>query len=216
MPPTVKNGKLKKGEVTLQHSNGVMVMKWKDKMVVNMISTFHDATLRTVQHRGAEIKKLACVLEYNKAMGGMDLKDQKLQPYPLERKKGSKWYIKLFRRLLNVSARNALIVYNSQNYTCDHLTFRLQLITALYERYGCGIQSHQVSRPFTNPPPPQPTEWHFIEKIPAIGRKAKPQKRYVVCQKRGKRKESVHWCPDCQAGLCLESCFKIFHTKENF
>jgi hypothetical protein len=74
-----------------------MVMKWKDKKDVTMISTFHDTTMRTVQHWGAQIKKPACVLEYKKAMCGVDLKDQKLQPYLLERKKGSKWYIKLFR-----------------------------------------------------------------------------------------------------------------------
>jgi hypothetical protein len=191
-----------------------MVMKWKDKNVT-MISTFHDATMRTVEHRGAEIKKPACVLEYNKAMGGVDLKDQKLQPCVQERKKESKWYIKLFRRLLNVSVHNALIVYNNQNYTRDHLTFRLQLITPPFERYGQGAQSHQVCRPSINPPPQRLTQRHFIEKIPATGRKAKPQKRCVVCQKRGKREESVHWCPDCQAGLCLESCFKIFHTEEN-
>jgi hypothetical protein len=94
-----------------------MVIKWEDKKDVTVISTFHDATMRTVQHRGTEIKKPACVLEYNTAMGGADLKDQKLQPYLLERKKGSNWYIKLFRRLLNVNVHNALIVYNSQNYT---------------------------------------------------------------------------------------------------
>jgi hypothetical protein len=190
-PPTVKNSKLKKGEVISQHSNGIMMMKWKDKKDVSMVSTFHDATMRaTVQHWGAEIKKPACILEYNKAMSGVDLKYQKLQPYLLERKKGSKWYIKLFRQLLNVSVHNALTVYNSENYTCNHLTFRLQLITALFERYGQGVQSHQVGRPSINPPPQRLTEWHFIEKIPATGRKAKPQKRCVVCQKK-RQKEGI-------------------------
>jgi hypothetical protein len=70
-----------------------MVMKWKDKKNVPMICTFHDATVRTVQLRGTDIKKPACIVEYNRAAGGVDLKDQKLQPYLLERKKGSKWYI---------------------------------------------------------------------------------------------------------------------------
>jgi hypothetical protein len=69
------------------------------------------------------------VLENNQQMGGVDLKDQKFQPYILDRKRGSKWYMKLFRRLLNVTVHNALNVYNSKNSTCDHLTFRLKLIT---------------------------------------------------------------------------------------
>jgi hypothetical protein len=62
-----------------------------------MISTFHDNTLRTLRKRGVDVKKPVCVLEYNQQMGDVDLKDQKLQPYLLERKRGSKWYVKLFR-----------------------------------------------------------------------------------------------------------------------
>jgi hypothetical protein len=63
-------------------------------------------------------------------MCGVDLKDQKIQPYLLERKRQSE--IKLFRRLLNVTVHNALTVYNSQNTTCDHLAFRLELITSIF------------------------------------------------------------------------------------
>jgi hypothetical protein len=84
----VKNAELKKGEVISQQSNGVMVIKWEDKKKdVTMISTFHD-TLRTLCRRGVEVKKPVCVLEYNQQMGGVDLKDQKLQLYLLERKRG--------------------------------------------------------------------------------------------------------------------------------
>jgi hypothetical protein len=53
-----------------------------------MISTFHDDTLRTLRKRGVEVKKPVCDLEYNQQMGGVDLEDQKLQPYLLERKRG--------------------------------------------------------------------------------------------------------------------------------
>jgi hypothetical protein len=93
----VKNTQLEKGEVISQQSNGVMVMKWRDKKDVTMISTFHDDTLRTLCKRGVEVKKPVCVLEYNQQLGGVNLKDQKLQPYLLEKKRGSKWYMKLFR-----------------------------------------------------------------------------------------------------------------------
>jgi len=49
-----------------------------------------------------EKQKPVSVLDYNENMGGVDLKDQPLQPYLLERMNMTKWYIKLFRRLLNV------------------------------------------------------------------------------------------------------------------
>ena len=149
-------------------------------------------------------------------MGAVDLKDQKLQPYLLERKKGTKWYVKLFRRLLNVAVHNSLVIYNSQNIAMDHLTFRLKLITSIFETYGRAVKSRKHGRPSVNPPPARLTKRHFIEKIPASGKKAKPQKTCVVCQKSGMKKETIYWCPDCQTGLCLDTCFKLFHTVENF
>ena len=52
---------------------------------------------------GQEKQKPVSVLDYNEKMGGIDLKDQLFQPCLLERKKMTKWYIKLFRRLLNIT-----------------------------------------------------------------------------------------------------------------
>jgi len=42
-----------------------------------------------------EKQKPVSVLDYNENMGGVDLKDQLIQPYLLGRKKMSKWYINL-------------------------------------------------------------------------------------------------------------------------
>jgi hypothetical protein len=83
--------------------------------------------------------------------------------------------MKLFRRLLNVTVHNTLFVYNNQNPTCDHLTFRLELITSIFERYARGVQSHQIGNPSVHPLLQRLTKRHFIENIPATGKKAKPQ-----------------------------------------
>ena len=75
-------------------------MKWKDKKEVTMISTFYgEETRMELTKCRQEKQKLVSVLDYNKNMCAVDLKEQLLQPYLLERKKMSKWYIKLFRRL---------------------------------------------------------------------------------------------------------------------
>ncbi|PSN39794.1 hypothetical protein C0J52_19451 [Blattella germanica] len=121
----------------------------------------------------------------------------------------------LTQRLLNVSVHNALVFHNSQNSKMDHLNFRVNLVTSLFERYGSTLEIRKQGRASINPPPTRLRERHFIEKIPATGKKEKPQKRCIVCQKKGKRKESIYWCPDCKAGLCLETCFKVFHTVED-
>lgn len=34
--------------------------------------------------------------------------------------------------------------------------------------------------------------------------------------KHGVRRDTVFWCPDCEAGLCLGEFFKVYHTKSNF
>ena len=47
-------------------------------------------------------------------------------------------------------------------------------------------------------------------------KKFRQTKRCVVCYKNNIKKETVFWCPECEAALCVEECFKAFHTKLNF
>jgi hypothetical protein len=64
----------------------VAVLAWQDKKQVTMISTYHKDDMRvTVNKANQEETKPVVVCDYN-----MDLKDQILQPYLLERKKGTK------------------------------------------------------------------------------------------------------------------------------
>jgi len=84
----VKEKKLKKGELVAQHSGPVSVLKWKDKKEVTMISTYHgEETRMKLMKCRQEKQKPVSILDYNENMGGVDLKDQLLQPYLLERKK---------------------------------------------------------------------------------------------------------------------------------
>jgi hypothetical protein len=84
-----------------------------DKKPVSFISTFYDATMMSEEKRGKVISKPKCIRQYNKHIGGVDIKDQKLQPYLVERKRCMKWYLKMGRRLLNTSVHNAFIVHRA-------------------------------------------------------------------------------------------------------
>jgi len=107
----VKEKKLKKGELVAQHSGPVSILKWKGKKDVTMISTYHGEETKMKRTKCRQEKqKPVSVLDYNKNMSGVDLKDQLLQPYLLERKKITKWYIKLFRRLLNTTVLNCMVI----------------------------------------------------------------------------------------------------------
>jgi hypothetical protein len=158
------------------------------------------------------------MLDYNKNMGGVDLKDHLLQPYLLEIKKMTKSYIKMFRRLLNVIILNCTIICcaNSGQSNMENFKFRVDLVQALLNEHGSETERKVQGRHSTNKNVPRLLEIHFPERIQPTEKKAKPTKRCVVYYNHNNKKETVFWCPDCQAGLCIEGCFNTFHTKLNF
>ena len=150
-------------------------------------------------------------------MGGVDLKDQLFQPYLLERKKMTKWYIKLFRRLLNITVLKCMVICraNSGQTKIDHFKFRVELVQALLIEHGSKSVRKFQGHHSTDKNVPQLIERHFPERI-ATEKKARPTKMCVVCYKNNRRKETVFWCTECEAALCVEECFKALHTKLNF
>jgi hypothetical protein len=122
-------------------------------------------------------------------MGGVDLKDQMFQPYLLERKKGNKWYIKIFKRLLNVAVHNTVVLFRATtgSQKLDYLSFRLALIKGLIETHGLAV----YGRPSVEPPPKRLTERHFFEKIPVSGKKGQTAKVLFVLDKRSEKSSHI-------------------------
>ena len=146
-------------------------------------------------------------------MGGVDLKDQMVQPYLLERKRAKKWYVKFFKRAVNAAVHNAFMVYKSRNKT-HHLTYHLDLLKALILTHRPQVTSHVgPGRPSINPPPERLFRRNFIEEIPATRKNLKPQRHCAFCSLQKTTKESIYWCPDCKVGLCVEPCFKVFQMQ---
>jgi hypothetical protein len=110
VPKEVKDKILEKGEITARHSGPVTVLKWRDKRDVTMVSTYHNADTQRVSNKGKETEKPLGMIDYNH-MVGVDLKDQLLHMYMVERKKMTKCYLKLFKRLLNSAVLNSFIIY---------------------------------------------------------------------------------------------------------
>jgi hypothetical protein len=120
----VKDTKLNKSEIIAQHSCRVSVTKWRDKIIVTMISTYHIHDTRAVTITGKEIVKAISVLDYNQYMGGVDLKDQPLHSYLIERKRMNEWY-------MNTSVLNAMIMYrNNTGKRIDQLSFRIHVLSS--------------------------------------------------------------------------------------
>lgn len=123
-----------RGAAISRHCGDVSVISWKDYRLVTMVSTYHNAEMMPRLTGGNIIVKPCAVQDYDSFMGGMYLKDQKLSPHPLERKRGLKWYIKIFCRLLNVSISNSYIIYCAnmgQQRKLSQPEFRYRLILEL-------------------------------------------------------------------------------------
>jgi len=81
---------LKKEQSALRRRGDIMVQVWKDKRLVRMISTIHEATIVNTGRRdrkiNMKIKKPYAVVQYNKFMKDIDRADQYLSYYSVLRK----------------------------------------------------------------------------------------------------------------------------------
>nr|XP_047143043.1 piggyBac transposable element-derived protein 4-like [Hydra vulgaris] len=104
-PKHVTSLKLKKGDyVAEQNGDGIMILKWKDKREVIMLSSIHDGS---ITERG----KPAVIVDYNKGKSFNDLSDQ-LGSYCPYVRKTMKWYLRIFFHIITqVSIVNALHLY---------------------------------------------------------------------------------------------------------
>lgn len=83
------NAKLKVGEKSVAYSlkYSAMCMQWKDKRDVRMLTSCIPDKDAIVKRRGKE-KAMSLVIDtYNNVMSGVDLSDQMMSSYPLERKR---------------------------------------------------------------------------------------------------------------------------------
>ena len=137
----VKDKKMEKGEIIARLLCPVTVLKWRDKSNVTMVSTYHNADTQRVSNKGKETKEPLCVIDYNN-MGGVDLKDNLLHMYMVERKKKiTKWYLKLFKRLLNSTVLNLLVVYwQVTGRNMQQLTYRIHLVEGLFMKYAHAVE----------------------------------------------------------------------------
>ena len=127
-----------------------------------------------------ETKKIPKIVkDYNNSMGGVDRADQHLTSYPIIKKRGKKYYYKIFMHLLDQSIWNSFVIYTKQAVSRTHLQFRLDLIDQLIEKYG--TVKCPMGRPSTTPTPLRLVGRHFIECIPATEKKERPTRQCKVC-----------------------------------
>lgn len=120
-----------------------LVLAWKDKRIVTLLSTCNEADLISVDRRvrGGElvsIQKPKIVIDYTKNMRGVDRADQYAAPYCFLRK-SLKWR-KLFFWKMEMCIVNSYILYTSvkkinNEKSMSHLKFVKLLVDQLVENF---------------------------------------------------------------------------------
>jgi len=124
--------KLKVRQTESQHTNNILVVKWKDRRDVFMLTTqFEDKMVHVGKndHQG------------NKIMKPVDKTNMLLSSVECIRRT-IKWYKKLFLHLINLSLLNAYSAYK----TCSGLKisladFQFQLIRKIFKKYATQKQN---------------------------------------------------------------------------
>ncbi|XP_044761190.1 piggyBac transposable element-derived protein 1-like [Coccinella septempunctata] len=94
---------------------GLLYVKWRDTKDVCVLSNCHSNDVTTVKKTQKDGKKVtvqcpAMIAFYREIMGGVDLADQMSGLYELDRK-STKWWKKIFYRLMMMAAVNSWIIY---------------------------------------------------------------------------------------------------------
>lgn len=208
-PVEVTGKKLKKGETISRYSNGVVIEKWRDKREVLFISTEHEGDLvETFNKRGQPKLKPKPIAEYNRHMSGVDFQDQIMSYYPFTRKT-VRWYKKIGLHIIYMMLYNSYMLYNkTARKKLSFYDFRMSVIEEMLPEKVPESAKPTAAKPNI-----------ISEHLPAKCAKGPSGKtlrrRCKQCWSRGERKDSQYCCPACpeSPGLCLEPCFREFHSK---
>lgn len=235
MPKEVMDKSLRPGEVyAREDQHGIVVMKWRDKRDVRLLTTKHNADIEERQEADEElesgpstrdadqrkrrkvVKKPIAIVDYNKGKCGIDISDQ-MSSYESPVRKGVKWYRKLALELITSTAVvNALIVYKQVTGKAMKIKKFREIIT----EYLLEIRTP------TQRQPKKVKVTHMLKvNVDVNGRKTR--RRCKMCyekvmkekgrkEARNKARNVYTFCVGCpeKPYLCHD-CFENIHVTEN-
>ncbi|KAM3936742.1 piggyBac transposable element-derived protein 4-like [Leptodactylus fuscus] len=207
--------RLRKGESSAVCNENMLLVKYRDKRDVLVLTTANGSGSTSVPLRGTSttVSKPDCILAYNKYMGGVDLSDQVLKPYSAMRKTRV-WYKKLVVHMVQMALYNSYVLSRCAGHTGTFLEFQEAIIKSLI--FG-DLEVPGPSTSETHGSRIVPGQ-HFPSEVPQTAKKGKTQKRCRVCYKRGIRRDTIYQCDTCpdKPGLCMKECFRLYHTSMEY
>lgn len=234
----LKNADLRReGTPVVRHKKKVMVLAWRDKKTVKMVTTLHENKMENilVWQRGHREKvqkqKPACIVEYNNAMNGVDKLDQNITYYPFIRK-SHKWSKKFVTYLFEISLFNAFVLYKAKNPhgKCSTLLTFIQSVIKSWTSKEPARQSTEAEvvrdAPQKTPRAPYNSDpskrldasfaAHRLVPILPTPKKQHPTRRCRVCARKGLRKETSFHCKGCGVPLHPGECYTLYHSRANY
>ena len=204
--------KLERGESEMVTCQGVLACHWKDTKDVLAMSNCHEPAEVLVNRKDKTgvVRQVPCpaaIADYNKYMGGVDLHDQMVTLYELDRK-SRKWWRKVFFRMLMVAVHNSFVVFcETQRKKIPFLNYLVSLAEGLID-YGRSRMPWKRTRKVGR-------RLDAAKLKPNIGNhfpvKEQQRRRCVRCAARKKERRTKIMCQKCNVPLCMD-CFTSYHT----
>ena len=216
---------IRRGEVVFSHKNNIMCIKWSDKRVVHVLTSIHTDKMvdtgKIDRVTKNSIMKPEAVLEYTNKVRLIDKADMMMATVNSLRK-STTWYKKLFFHILDMALLNSYYMFLVKTgKKPPFLDFSKSVIRQLLMK--CSKPKH-TSRPGRKPSavsnPRRLIERHFPSPVPTSHTGTKARRRCHVCAhtvRHDRKRQTTRWmCSECDVGLCLPECFRVYHTRATF
>lgn len=221
MPKDLVTAQFKPGDVAFRRQDKKLVVRWKDKRDVYVLSTIHRPVMRKKRSRTETKRKPTAVIDYTANMGGVDHSDQMVAYHPMHRK-SLKWWKKLTFHLLTLTMIQAHCLFLKVRKEVGKPPLTLQ-------EFVMSVCADLASQPDTEPTGAAAPagdgllrlrDRHFLQDS--------TYKQCHVCytkmkaagatreQLKNKVKRTKYACKQCKIALCVTPCHEVYHTKENY
>lgn len=207
------SGKLERGDSEVfTCSEGLISFRWRDTKDVLLMSNCHDSTIGIINRKGKDgsRKEVTCpeaIIFYNNFMGGVDLGDQMITLYDINRKSG-KWWKKVFYRLLQSAVYNSYILYSE---VTKHKLPYIEYLISLAEQIIEDGRSKAVCKRSRKQGRISKRTKYCNNVGDHLPEDRGGRNRCVRCKNNKIEKRTKIICRKCQVALCIE-CFTPYHT----
>jgi len=151
-----------------------------------------------------QIRKPECIINYNLLARGVD-KNNQLASFYFSNTRSVKWYKKIFLYAVEVCLINSYILFKKYNNSkISVFDFKLRIIEAMRDSI---IEKKEIvsDKIYAD----RLKGKHFLEK-----NSENAQRQCKICSIKKIIRRSRYHCHACKISLCVEGCFKIYHTKK--